>query len=417
MDAQLVPAALAAETTLSPEAAALTVALLETRLRAFAEDAAGVQAVIVQLDDALGPLAAPLGGDLASLGALTLPVQAAWKGATALVSKVLTDSTGASSEAWLGLLSNGRAAFDHYLDTLRAVAGTGTDAADEALTLILAAKSATVAWGVAMRPVADFARLLDTALRELTKRSAGTAEPAGTQPAAGWRGQLQRAQHAVGEAVDHTADRMHLSRAEMLAFVLGPLQDARGRAAALPAELGRLHGEVERLNDLLELIEAQLRIRLGQWSPAEQEVTALVFAVSVRVPRLVRDLSDTRAELDAVTGYLEGLERLVGEGAVREPAAEVLRAEYTAAQQAVRDRLTALEQRAEIWRQHGHRLLQAGMGWVDHEIEVANLRLGLGQWTRAEADLRLRQLQRRGVAIGHAGELVADLTPVNPASG
>ena len=58
------------------------------------------------------------------------------------------------------------------------------------------------------------------------------------------------------EAVDSTAERLHLSRAEMMTLMLGPLQDARGRAAALPGELTRLHGEVERLTDLLELIEA-----------------------------------------------------------------------------------------------------------------------------------------------------------------
>lgn len=409
MDAQLVPAALAAETTTSPETAALTVALLETRLRAFAEDAAGAQATIVQLDGALSQLAAPLTGDLASLGALTLPVQTAWKAATALISKVLTEATGLSAETWLGLMAAGRTSFDAYLETLRAVATMSPTAEEEGLALLAAAKAATLAWGLAMRPVGGFAKALDAALSELTRRSAPPAEAGSPQQAAGWRAQLQRAQHAVGEAVDSTADRLHLSRAEMVTLVLGPLQDARERAATLPADLARLHAEVERLDDLLELIEAQLRVRLGQGAPEEAEVTALVFAALVQVPRLVDDLAEVRAELSAVTGYLEGLAGLVREGAVREPAADALRREYTATRSAGEQRLAALEQRAATWRDHGDGLLLAGLAWVDHEVEVANLRLGLGQWTRAEADARLRRLHRRGLAIREARELVGGL--------
>ncbi len=406
MDAQFVPTALAGEITTSPETAALTVALLEDRLRGFVRDASGARATIAQLDDALSQLAAPLAGELASLGALTLPVQAAWKATTALVGKVLTEASGSSVDTWLTLLSAGRSCFDDYLGTLAAVAAMTPDAGEAELELLAAAKSSTRAWVVAMRPVADFARLLDATLTELTRRSNAQPDKAVAQPAAGWRAQVQRAQHVVGEAVDSTAERLHLSRAEMMTLMLGPLQDARGRAAALPGELTRLHGEVERLTDLLELIEAQLRTRLGQGSAGEQEVAALVFAVAVRVPRLVADLAETRAELTAVSGYLDGLERLAQDRAVRQPAAEALRREYSAARAVAQERLTALEERAASWRQHGDPLFQDALGWIDQEVEVANLRLGLGQWSQAEADVRLRQLQRRDQAVRQARELL-----------
>ena len=46
MDAQFVPTALAGEITTSPETAALTVALLEDRLRGFVRDASGARATI-----------------------------------------------------------------------------------------------------------------------------------------------------------------------------------------------------------------------------------------------------------------------------------------------------------------------------------------------------------------------------------
>ena len=120
-------------------------------------------------------------------GALTLPVQAAWKAVTTMLAKVMTEATGVSFDTWTGLLASGRSSFDDYLSTLRAVGGLSTvhgpphehrPTQRPTSRCWRRPKLATAGWRTAMRPVADFARLLDSMMTELTRRLSERGDPA-----------------------------------------------------------------------------------------------------------------------------------------------------------------------------------------------------------------------------------------------
>lgn len=403
MDPQPGAAALASELTASEHTLSLTLQTLDARLTRFAADGAGAQATIVKLDAALASLSqSPLAGQAGDFGALGLPVLGAWKAITAVVSKVMTETTGTSFESWVGVLAAGRAQFDDYLATLRAVAARGTDP-DADLAALDDAHRATVGWRVAMRPVSEFARVLDSMVVEITRRATPSSDaPAPASGQAGWLGQVQRVQHRLGEAVDVAADKLHLSRADLVRLVLSPLQDARDRAANLPKELAALHGEVTVLEDLLKLIEAQLRTRRGELSADEASVAEVTFAALVQVPRLEADLVSTRAELVTVHGYLDGLARMRRDGVVSDASATHLEAEYHARGDKAREALAALERRAAQWREAGPDLLRGGLAWADREGELAYVRRAIGHWSPAEADQRQDYLQRSGSAIARA---------------
>lgn len=402
-------ATLADEISASPEHLALTIGSLEQRLTRFAAESADAYATLVQLDEALASLGtATRPGQEWGLGALTLPVQGAWKAVTAVVSKALTDATGLPLESWAQALASGTQGFDEYLDTLRAVgalapAGRPIAAEETHLELIDRARTATVGWGTAMRPVADFARALDAVLTELTHRfGEGSVPESATTASAGWLNQLQRAQHRVGEAVDQAADKLHLSRAEVTTMVLGPLTRARERAAALPGELARLHTEVGGLDDLLGLLDAQLRTALGRLSRGEAEIAALLFAASVRVPRLEAELTAVEQERAGLRGYREALTRMRDDGAVDARVADTLDAEYGAQLDTATERRDALAVRARLWADEGPGLLRDGVAWADVESEVARTRQAVGQWPQAQAEARWHYVQRQRHALEQA---------------
>jgi len=412
--------ALTAEIAPSRETLAVTLAQLERRLQRFADDGAGAHATIVRLDEVLAQLS---GGPAAQqgweFGALTLPVQAAWKAVTTVLGKVMTEATGVSFESWTGLLASGRGSFDDYLSTLRAVGGLSTahgtlaaSADPEAdLALLAKAKLATAGWRTAMRPVADFARLLDSMMTELTRRLSERGEP-GAAPkgqAAGWVAQLQVAQQRMGEAVDVAADKLHLARGDLLNLVLGPLQEVRGRAAKLPSELNALHQGVSAMEDLLDLLDAQIRTRLGQLPRGEIEIVSLLFAALVQVPLLNADLSRTRADIVATRGYLTGVARMIADKAVSEATARSLQAEFDSHIEAAEETLHGLEQRARLWQDEGAPLIGAGLGWAEREFEVANVRQAVGQWSPAEAEARRQYVHRHRQAMTEALTLIGGL--------
>lgn len=417
-------ATLADEIAASPENLALTIGSLEQRLTRFATESAAAYAILVQLDEALTHLGtAPRAGQEWGLGALTLPVQGAWKAVTAVVSKALTDATGLPLESWVQALASGTKGFDDYLDTLRAVsalapAGGRAIAAEEAhLELIDRARTSTVTWRTAMRPVADFARALDAVLTELTHRlgDGSVTESAAVAPA-GWLNQLQRAQQRVGEAVDQAADKLHLSRAEVTTLVLGPLTRARERAATLPGELARLHTDVAGLDDLLGLLDAQLRTALGQLSRGEAEIAALLFAASVRVPQLEADLAGVERELAELRGYLGVLSRMRDDGAVDARVADTLDAEYRARLDTATEHRHALASRTLLWAREGPGLLRDGVAWADVESEVARTRQAVGQWQQTQAEARWHYVQRQRRALEQAVAAVERLgAPPGPA--
>ena len=404
-------AALADEIAASPENLALTIGSLEQRLTRFADESAVAYATLVQLDEALTHLGtAPRAGQEWGLGALTLPVQGAWKAVTAVVSKALTDATGLPLENWVQALASGTKGFDEYLETLRAVsalapAAGGPIAVEEAqLELIDQARTSTVGWRTAMRPVADFARALDAVLTELTHRlgDGSTTESAAVTHPAGWLSQLQRAQQRVGEAVDQAADKLHLSRAEVTTLVLGPLTRARERAATLPGELARLHTDVAALDDLLGLLDAQLRTALGRLSRGEAAIAALLFAASVRVPQLEADLTGVERERAELRGYLGVLSRMCDDGAVDLRVADTLDAEYRAQLDAATELRDALANRARLWSDEGSALLRDGVAWAEVESEVARTRQAVGQWRQAQAEARWHYVQRQRRALEQA---------------
>ena len=394
-------AALASELAASNDTLTLTLQTLDARLTRFAADGAGAQATIAKLDSALASLnQSPLAGQAGDFGALGLPVLGAWKAITAVVSKVMTETTGSSFESWVGMLAVGRAQFDDYLAKLRAVAVAGPEGD---LTALDEARLATAGWRVAMRPVSEFARALDSMVAEINRRATPSSDvPVPAAGQAGWLGQVQRVQQRLGEAVDVAADKLHLSRADVVRMVLSPLQDARNRAANLPKELAALHGEVTLLEDLLKLLEAQVRSTRGELSAAEATVAELTFAALVRVPRLEADLAATRAELVTVEGYLHGLARMRQDGVVSDAAADQLEAEYRARGETASGRLAELEERAALWRWAGPELLRGGLAWADREGELAYVRRSIGHWSQAEADQRQEYLQRSGSAIARA---------------
>ena len=396
-------AALASELTASDDTLALTLQTLDARLTQFAADGAGAQATIVKLDAALASLSqSPLAGQAGDLGALGLPVLGAWKAITAVVSKVMTETTGTSFESWVGVLAAGRAQFDDYIAKLRAVAVRGADLESD-LAALDQARLATVGWRLAMKPVSEFARALDSMVAEITRRATPSADaPAPTTGQAGWLGQVQRVQHRLGEAVDVAADKLHLSRADVVRMVLSPLQDAKDRAANLPRELASLHAEVTLLDDLLRLLEAQLRTTRSELSADEASVAELTFAALVRVPGLEADLAATRAELVTVDGYLDGLARMRQDGVISDSAAGRLETEYRARGDAAHATLAHLEQRAARWREAGPELLRGGLAWADSEGELAYVRRAIGHWSAAEADQRQEYLQRSGSAMARA---------------
>ena len=404
-------ATLADEIGASPENLALTIGSLEQRLMRFAEESAAAYATLVQLDDALAQLgSAAQPGQEWGLGALTLPVQGAWKAVTAVVSKALTDATGLPLENWVQAMDAGTKGFDDYLATLRAVsvltpAGGQPIAAQEAhLGLIDQARTSTVGWRTAMKPVADFARALDAVLTELTHRLGDAPAPDAPTAAnpAGWIAQLQRAQHRVGEAVDQAADKLHLSRAEVTTLVLGPLTRARERAATLPGELARLHTDVAGLDDLLGLLDAQLRTALGRLTRGEADIAALLFAASVRVPQLEADLAAVERELDDLRGYLQVLSRMRDDGAIDQRVADTLDAEYRAQLDAATLRRDELAGRARLWADEGPGLLTDGVAWADVESEVARTRQAVGQWQQPQAEARWHYVQRQRRALEQA---------------
>ncbi len=406
-------AALAAELTPSDETLAQTLAVVGTRLTRFAADGASAQATIEKLDAALASMSGgPAVGQSWDMGALALPVQGAWKAVTALVSKVMTETTGVSVDSWADVLAGGRATFDDYLIKLRAVVGLGA-LAEADLAVVDEARLATTGWRTAMGPVAEFARLLDSMVAEMTRRVNAAGEGALAKPAvqANWMGQVQRAQQRIGEVVDVAAEKLHLTRADMVQLVIGPLQSVKDRAARLPGELEALHHEVSVLEDLLKLLEAQVRSARGELARGEVEVAALIFAAAVRVPRLAADLTETRAELAAVDSYLLGLGRMRHESAVTEPTALILETEYLARGNTAHARLQELERRARSWEEHGPALLHGGLNWVVAESEVADVRLAVGQWTHVQADQRRQYLLREQGAMERALDAIGQLNP------
>ena len=108
----------------------------------------------------------------------------------------------------------------------------------------------------------------------------------------------------------------------------------------------------------------QIRAYSGQVSVQEVNILSKRVAAAVLVPRVVRQLTETRQDVAAHRSFMEKLDAAYRQGKITEKVHATLAAEYGLGLESATARLKAWEEEVEVWRINGRPVLEEGIAWL-----------------------------------------------------
>jgi hypothetical protein len=394
------------------ESAKITFAAVKHTVDSVTDDCRAVCETLSSLGEALSVLTdgESLDGGLSGASLVGLPMMAAVRAAKAIASRYVTQQTGTPLDTWVDLVRDASAQFEAYLtqlDTVDQIAqryrSADQDALDptqtrEDLEILQQTQWQTRAWKQILGRVARLGQLVDAILNADLHDDAAPAEAA--PRASGFSASLQR---RIQDVQTRTSDKT----SDLREWVLQPFVEIRDKVMELPAQTGRLSGQIETLEILLDLEVATIRACAGEISPAAARVIGIRVAANVVLPDLVLRLRATRNDTLRFENYLARLEAARHGGNIHERVHAVLNDEYRKGLHHSRSELEALEARAQTWRSTGPAVLAACSDWLAVELDVLAARALIEQ--QEPPGDRRRLLQREQHRLNEARTFLASL--------
>ena len=117
-------------------------------------------------------------------------------------------------------------------------------------------------------------------------------------------------------------------------------------------------------------------------------------AAAILVPRLIRQVAETRRGVATYRGFLERLNAARQQALITEKVHATLAAEYQLGLESPTSRLRTLEAEVDVWQTKGRTILEEGLAWIKEQEEVVKARESVGQLTSEEAQERIDALIR-----------------------
>jgi hypothetical protein len=394
------------------ESAKITFAAIKHTVDLVCEDCRAVCETLSSLGEALGVLteSESFDGGLGGATLVGLPMLAAVRAAKAIAGKYVAQQTGAPLDTWVDLVADASTQFDAYLaqlETVDQIARRYHSAEQETpdpmqtredLEVLQRTQWQTRAWKQILGRVARLSQLVDAILQAQYQDDAAPAEAA--PRTTGFSASLQR---RIQDVQTRTSDKT----SDLREWVLQPFVDIRDRVKELPAQTGRLSGQIETLEILLDLEVVTIRACAGEISPAAMRVIGIRVAANVVLPDLVLRLRNARDNTVKFENFLARLEAARRGATIGERVHAVLSDEYRSGLHHSRAELEALEARARAWRAGGPAVLAACADWLAVELDILAAR-SLIEKQEPPGDRR-RLLQRERQRLDEARGFLASL--------
>ncbi len=381
-----------------------------------------IRDTLASLDAALGGIS-HVGGAPGDYGIIGLPIQAAIKAARGVATQVVRQQTGTSLDEWTKIVASTVEAFDDYVDCLTATSATLRDVrSDEsATTATLAASLQELEWRTReWRPVlvnlGQVGELLDAVRIGITRGTpddAAQVEQAPTQqiPApqatteklkTGFKKATTKATGAVTSAVSTVVAKPNPWQDVLLA----PFVDVAERVQGLPTTVQVVSEDVQMLEVLIDVAQAQVAVALGASSREEAQLVAVRAHAVVDIPHVVRAIEGAREEIATTEATIARLAGAVDAGRIDPSTATELDAEYRESLAESHARLQQYEHRLAVWRREGSVRLHACIDAATARLRVLNAR-GIAEDTD-EYDDRVRLLRREIAMANKAAAHLAE---------
>jgi hypothetical protein len=345
---------------------------LDRSATSLAESCGEIRSTLSSLDAALGGMA-HAGGAPGDYGILGLPIQAAIKAARGVATQVVRQQTGSSLDEWTMVVAGTVAAFDDYVDCLATtsaslrISGSNGVVSPEALAERLQELEwRTRDWKPVLVHLGQLGGVVDAvrtgitaSTREEDAEAVDGAAPRQEPRAAadkfvtGFKKATNKATGAVTSAVSNVVAKPNPWQDVLLA----PFVDITERVEALPRTVQAVTTEVETLELLVDVAQAQVAVALGESSPEEARLVAVRAHAVIDVPALARDIERTRAQVAAADAAIDRLAGAVGDGRIDTTTGAALDAEYREARRTAEARVRQLDATLAAWRDEGTAML------------------------------------------------------------
>lgn len=373
---------------------------LEGLIADIRQDARAVEETLQLTSHILNALGSSADLSGAWMNPITLPIPVAMKAVSAAVSRYVRQRTGFSLGDWAEFVESSRISIEGYLAQLGHVVELArrADAADAGLSQFppdrlrgdIERLEETRRKTEILQPVvARLTQLHTLAQSMLEAAEEETAPEKFAEPdRQGWLKRMDEARKSIGDTVRQVRETYQ----DQIASLLSPLQDLRDRASRLNDQVCILERSLCRLQYLIDLEIAQIRVALGEIPPDEAENLGNRVAATILVPQLQEELTAARGDAAAYRGYLKQLQRRYEQGDVGEEVYGALEDEYRVNLQRAEARVGTLQAQAGVWKDEGAVVLRDGIAWLRRQIEIVRTRELVGQVDRGIAERRRLEL-------------------------